>query len=107
MLFLKNRHDKLSREDRQLYSFRRSVHMCVLEIQEFLFAMRVSFMSEIALIRNATRSYDYFIPFPVGLSLYRKFKKELEPSHITYFDENTVPEKLWFHWACSYQWQSE
>ena len=51
--------------------------MC-LEIQEFLFAMRVSFMSEIALIRNATRSYDYF--YPVGLSLYREFKKELEPS---------------------------
>ena len=37
--------------------------MCVLEIQEFFFAMRVSFMSEIALIRNATRSYDYFYPF--------------------------------------------
>ena len=63
LLFLKDRHDKLSREDRQLYSFRRSVHMCVLEIQEFFFAMRVSFMSEIALIRNATRSYDYFYPF--------------------------------------------
>ena len=47
-----------------------------------------------------------FIPFPVGLSLYREFKKSWSHRHKD-FDENTVPEKLWFHWACSYQWQSE
>ena len=37
--------------------------MRVLEIQEFVFSMQVSYMSEIVLIGKATRSYDYFYPF--------------------------------------------